>query len=138
MKNSMLALCFLVASCACFDKSSPEYNDPKCVAGRLVIDCTTAAVQGLMPAALAIIMPLLSGSTSIDWNFILDRLKGAGVSDGICILQSLQAGMTFKPQGIQSAAQGVALREVIDRLKRENGMSGAKVKVIVDGKPMLL
>jgi hypothetical protein len=103
-----------------------------------MVDCTTGALQGLMPAALAIISPLLSGSTAIDWNFILDRLKGAGFENGLCILSQLQADFSLKPKGPQSGGQALALKDLVDRLKKDRGLSGVPVKVMVDGKAVVM
>lgn len=135
MKLCFLPLIVVLSSCACWKKDSPEYNSKKCVIARQAVDCTTAAIQGLLPAALAIIGPLIGGSGAIDWDFILSRLTAGGLENGICILSQLQLDFASRALPPEKKLQ---LASATQYLRERHGMKDIPLKLMVDGKAVLV
>jgi len=134
----LIAFMLLNTGCACW---KPEgKNDPKCIVLREVVDCTTGALKDLGPALGGVLAVLMSGNTEIDWNVILDRLKGAGLTDAGCILAELQKDFMGKPAASpQYTAKMKVVQDVFTGWKVKNKMSGVKFKVLnADKKEVLL
>lgn len=136
MKILLMLLAF-TASCACWKPESPDYNAPKCVIARQVIDCSVSSVRGMLPAVIGILGPLLVGGVA-DWSVVLDRLIGQGIENGMCIIAALQADFMMKPKSLADDTNIKILARALDEARKRNGVAGVKVKLLYGGKTFYL
>jgi len=133
-----LGLAVSVAGCACLKPENAQRAE--CVVEHQVIDCAKQAGQSLLPVIGSIISGFInSGSATIDWSWIEQRLEAAGVVSGSCIFANLANDLVTK--AALSPTHATRAREAEDRFtawKVRHGLSGVKFKIRTpDGRVVL-
>jgi len=133
-----LGLAATLAGCACLKAENAQRAE--CVVEHQVIDCAKQAGQSLLPVIGSIISGFInSGSATIDWSWIEQRLEAAGVVSGSCIFANLANDLVTKAAA--SPAHATRAREAEDRFtawKARHGLSGVKFKIRTpDGRVVL-
>jgi len=133
-----LGLAASVSGCACLKAENAQKAE--CVIEHQVIDCAKQAGQSLLPVVGSIISGFIqSGSASIDWTWIEQRLEAAGVVSGSCIFANLANDLVSKASA--SPTHATRAREVEDRFtawKTRHGLTGVQFKIRTpDGRVVL-
>ena len=87
----VLVLASLASGCGaanCYKTASPIYTSKKCIILRGSLDCTKDSLLAEKADGIKLVLGLIATGT-VDVPTLLDALKGAGFSEGACILALL-------------------------------------------------
>jgi len=125
-----LGLATSLSGCACLKPENAQKAE--CVIEHQVIDCAKQAGSSLLPVIGSIISGFFnSGSATIDWSWIEQRLEAAGVVSGSCIFANLANDLASKAAMSSSpthAARAVETEEHFAAWKVRHGLAGVRFK----------
>lgn len=129
-----------VSGCSCWTQQQ-KMNTPACVIARQVVSCTgNAVMSGMGQVAVDIIQAYIQTNPKPDWHFLEQKLEGAGISDGGCIIAQIEADLGVKAMASPDLApkyEGV--HDLLLTWKIDHHIVGVKFQVTrSDGKLVTL
>jgi hypothetical protein len=103
----------LLSSCACWQPSSPEYNDTKCVIARQVVSCIGTVAGSIGQVVGQVISQGLLAGQSTNVDQIVQTAEADAPGAGICVLASAETDIPASPTTAQLSTNVVALRQLV-------------------------